>query len=504
MFQNLSYDHDSFRRYSRSGIEIAGPTEMRWAMKYTDLKPRPYYARGPDQAFPSRYIQQVFNCLVDIFPISHRKRRFLTDDIRAADNQAIFIYDYSSFTSTFHEVNNFLYALSRFFADTVIEVVDTFKGLTNINLGEYLHTYVRTCNIWPEFDVSRANPDAVYLPEALVYHNTGMLGIPGNIFSCTLAHSLHLSIIIKSLIFGRCVGDDAIGVSGLPFQTVVFPLLENIGDVSLPKAEVFTVEQDDVEGSAPGATWNYIKRPIRRLGGRVVQDRMLMFPPIALLLGFDSKYHTTLPLTWEERIKRASNALKSLWVSAEPYFFPLNDEEREFLNLTARTIVMSICKKVHDSRSPEAFPSLAASHLKANLNVMLDAPLGRDFFEHWWINQDRVMMELPVPFTHVSYPDDDRSRIVPGILYNVKNHPMWRLLRRMQWVTFTEKTENVLLCWENKARFEAFFFGETRPQYTVVVHSSCPDHMLDAIHTVFVCSDTVDDYESDSEPEYEV
>jgi hypothetical protein len=90
--------------YHRYGIELDSPTEVKTAFKFHDIRPRVYYSRGPAQYYSSRYIQQFFNTLVDSFPVTHRYQRFLVTSIRLSIEDMLFIYDYSSFTSTLHEM----------------------------------------------------------------------------------------------------------------------------------------------------------------------------------------------------------------------------------------------------------------------------------------------------------------------------------------------------------------------------------------------------------------
>jgi len=141
------------RLYHRTGIEICGSTELRWSWKYNDLKPRLYYARGPDVYYASRYIQAVFNEIVDSLPATHRYERHHHASLHLEASNDLFIYDYASFTSKLHEIRNFTHALSDFFRDTEVVIVDTLRGPMIANLGGIIAEFNDACNDFPLFDI---------------------------------------------------------------------------------------------------------------------------------------------------------------------------------------------------------------------------------------------------------------------------------------------------------------------------------------------------------------
>lgn len=133
---------------------MEGPTELRSSWKYNDLKPRVYYAQGPDAYFGSRFIQQLFNKMVDAFPTTNRYTRFSINSLESlTPNDIMFIYDYSSFTSSLSELKNFTQALANFFRGVDVTIVRSDVGPTLIDLGDLLDNYNATCNINPEYDV---------------------------------------------------------------------------------------------------------------------------------------------------------------------------------------------------------------------------------------------------------------------------------------------------------------------------------------------------------------
>jgi len=69
----------------RYNILAQGPTQVKSAWKLNELKPRVYYSKGPTAHNASRFIQQVFNTLIDLFPATNRYTRFSTAAIPDMD-----------------------------------------------------------------------------------------------------------------------------------------------------------------------------------------------------------------------------------------------------------------------------------------------------------------------------------------------------------------------------------------------------------------------------------
>jgi hypothetical protein len=489
--------------YSRTGIEISGPTEMRWAFKYTDLRPRCYYARGPSDYYASRYIQQVFNVLVDSLDSTHRHNRYFTENVRSTQDHTLFIYDYSSFTSTFHEVNNFLAALSRYFAGYQITVFDSFEGYKSIDLGEYLAAYLKQCNTFVEFDLGMANLEREYTGPHVVYHNTGMLGIPGNISSCTLAHGIHLSIILQSVFLSRCVGDDAIGATLENFLTYVFPKLQNIGVVSLPKCETWSIEDDDIDGESPEKVWNYIKRPLCRIGGRPVQSRHLSFPPLGLLLNLTDQYHTTSPIPIvtgsKEHYKKVSRMLTSLVIQYDPSFFLPNEEDENIMRCFIKTIAHTLSQLASKTRGR----TLQGRHTQIflrDMRVLSECRMGgKGWFEDYWYSIEDDFIELPVPFTYSSLEADDTLQV--GVEYTVRPSKLWETLRRLQYCSYHQRKEKYPVCEATKDLAERFFLSSYVSEYRLEIFSSLPDVLMQSIvaHTRTAGIDYDDETSSEDE-----
>lgn len=319
--------------YHEYGFRIQGETEMRWAWKYNDLKPRMYYARGPDQYYASRYIQQVFNILVDCLPVTHKFDRFNSHIVRMSPDDTAFIYDYSSFTSKLHEVMGFLRALGEFLSDVNIQVIDTYYGARLVNLKDMFEDFIRECHSVP-FDCSGLDKSP-NREEEILHHNCGMLGVPGNISSCTLLHGIHLIIILQHLLC-KVVGDDAFGFGVIESEGSLAGCLRNIGEISIPKMN-FWHPENTRDPNNIDSRWEYVKRPIDRIDQRIVVDTQIIWPPVALLLGWSDKFHTTVTADNDYRkFKKIAGMLLSF--SWQFQTLILEEEDLQFVNRFIRVV----------------------------------------------------------------------------------------------------------------------------------------------------------------------
>jgi hypothetical protein len=58
------------------GIRVEGPVEMRSSWKYSQIKPRVYFAQGGDTFHTSKYVQPIFNELLDSLEVVHTRNRY--------------------------------------------------------------------------------------------------------------------------------------------------------------------------------------------------------------------------------------------------------------------------------------------------------------------------------------------------------------------------------------------------------------------------------------------
>lgn len=322
--------------YHKYGLKVDAPTEVRTAFKFNDLRPRVYYARGPDVYYASRYIQSIFNDLVDSLQVTNRYTRYMANSLRIPQGHKLFIYDYSAFTSTLHELYNFTSNLADTLRPFSTTVIDTRVGPINMSLRELLIEYNETCNNHPSFDIGNVFQDGQW-HEQDVHHNTGMLGIPGNISSSTLLHGIHLMCLLMSMEC-KCVGDDAIGHTHPDSFQPVLDMLSNIGVISLPKVEHW--DEDSFE-QVHDQRWHYTKRPIDRVDNRVSMDpAMVIWPALGNIHEvFGDDLHTVIYGDTEyEKFKRVARALHSFVLQFKTSE-SIGEEEKEIANTFIEEVI---------------------------------------------------------------------------------------------------------------------------------------------------------------------
>jgi len=452
--------------YSRTGIMIEGETEMRTSFSLNDLRPRTYYARGPTVYYPSRFIQAIFNIICDEFPVTNRYGRFVLSQLRMTAASTLFIYDYESFTSKLHEILNFTAAIGRFYEEVKVTVVDSFYGLIEISLGELLADFNEACNNLPEFSVP--GEGSMYFDgKTTNFHNCGMLGVPGNITSCTLLHGIHLAVILCNILC-RCVGDDAIGVD---LRENVLDKMEkflgNIGTFSIPKTQRWDVEHEEEENSGFG--WNYTKRPLTRIAGRANLGWQMNFPPITFLVHWDDPCRTTFwPESELQYVRKHLQYGRSFALNTTRQ--PLSEEQLE----TCRTF-LRFCYESYQFHI-ERF--LSASEKNFVKNDHYPRMCGEsDFFWELEFDLRRIGVGY-VPEPAIPYNAEDgfvRERIYRGRMTKAISYAV-----TMKWAS-SEKVRVLASGEDFVTRRRDDILHLVDPAYDWSLSSSCPSWVVDLV-----------------------
>jgi len=289
---------DVERVFYKTGVELYGGTVMKTVWRGNDLKPRVYYSRGPSLHRASVYIQTIFNAFVDSLEDTHRHLRHNTSSLKPERDEILAIYDYSSFTSLLSEITRFTSILADEFMETFVTIIDPHHGPIEESLGYLLHEYNETCNRNPVFDAS----EVLQVEEAVFRHNCGMLGVPGNISSCTLLHGIHLSILVHSVMKNKVVGDDAIYHAPKDKDDLIRESIRDLGDVAIDKMESW--EHSDVDEERIDDRFDYKKRPINRVENTVLTGDLVDFPALTIL-GILNPMHRNFPDDNDTRERKA-------------------------------------------------------------------------------------------------------------------------------------------------------------------------------------------------------
>jgi hypothetical protein len=140
----------------------------------------------------------------------------------------------------------------------------------------------------PNGVVGRLNRELI----PLLYHSCGMLGVPGNIFLCTLWHGIHLRFA-AGLSRSRCVGDDARlkwtieqPVPSVLDKDYLLYLLSSLAPLSMDKTEIFDSDADPILQAS-----RYIKRPFRRDSGLMTTLPSLTIPSFVDVDDYCDDFH---------------------------------------------------------------------------------------------------------------------------------------------------------------------------------------------------------------------
>lgn len=393
-----------------------------------------------------------------------RKTRYLVDVIRCTSQEDLFIYDYSSFTSTLHEIRNFTAALARFFEDTFVTLVDTCHGPIQVSLGEMLNDFNDHCNLFPRFDTWKFEGDLDTGTPVYSRHNCGMLGVPGNISSCTLLHGLHLCVLVMYMEACRCVGDDALGVKLMTDLREFIGRLQNIGRVSFEKTIIWEARQGWEEDES---RWHYTKRPIGRAENRVYLGAQAIFPPLASMFCVTDGLHTT---TFPERIRPRGIRIANFLVSFAIQFSSLpaySEVDKEFADDFVRSCTLGLRRYLQNHRGNHS-----ASFIPSILS-RIPRGVGWDSFEEHVHSYIGTIIRVPVADCNLfNFSVSEFLPILhPIILHSTRS---WKLGVDMEWVESKEATVELLLTGENVDILFQLCLGQLKKTYSYTVLEICP------------------------------
>lgn len=328
---------DIIHHYIRTGDWIRGRTQMRQAWTPNILQPRTYFAWGGDAISSATYLRNLFNDIGDCFPPTHRKNRVRPDWLYDPNVPpgGFFFYDLTSFTSWFHEQVPFLQSLSRFFDNTHVYLVGENLSLSYHSVGSLIDGYIRHCNDFPPFILSKKlgtyGPDSEFL--SLYHLCAGFLGIPGNLIMCTLPHGLAMASRFDKPEQLQVPGDD-VGAS--------FCDEFDRYDKTRCATTLGVLQMDKVYRLPEVAI--YLKRMVVDHGSSISLADMLIYPLLPYLLPETSDRKSSSPyrLPPSDRIIRRAC---SVMVSFMRELWKLSKGD---LNTSEVELILSFLQGVHD------------------------------------------------------------------------------------------------------------------------------------------------------------
>lgn len=254
---------------ARTGIRLGGCVEMRQRWYRSQMKPRTYYAQGGIYGFTS-CLQDLFSNLVNCSPITHHVSRLRPSRLYAHPGQYFRIYDLTSFTSLMWSQRDFLYELAEFCRGFAITMMTAGEGLICRDLGVLLHEYNDLANNF--CPVTYARCPFLDVHSSSYQHVAGMLGVFGNLMTCTLPHGVIMSM--------HCVDENQINVAG---DDGILPEYEDV-EVAIREAiNLVGVHEPTKEFITRHAGCIHLKRPIYQFANRLFQRPMIIWPNVSLI-----------------------------------------------------------------------------------------------------------------------------------------------------------------------------------------------------------------------------
>jgi len=278
---------DLIRHYHNTGEQVQGPTEMRTAFRYNDLKPRTYYAQGGEAFFAALYMREIARQLAEILPCTSKHLRYAPERVTSTslDNEEILVtYDYSSFTTKLSELKYFLFYLGHELKGHSIFILDVRDGILEIDLGEYLLEYNSLVNEHASYDPSRVCLGEV----SCLYRQTcgGMLGVQGNIGFSLALHGIAASSFDDDPIRKCIVGDDALLRCHIDDYPSLIDHVNHLGTIASDKFTMWTTPTYEQSTGVQG--FAFLKRPLKLLWSGEIEFGILhTFPNIGALFNLD-------------------------------------------------------------------------------------------------------------------------------------------------------------------------------------------------------------------------
>lgn len=297
--------------YSDVGYQVTGPCEMRQRWYPTNTKPRTYFAMGGSAYHNSKFCGPIFEELTNSFPPTEKYRRVRPDLISVDEDEEVYIYDLTAFSSSMHEHKWFISALAQYVSGVEVRIFDSYHGLCNVNLSSLLFEYLDSC-CHPVYMTKLGYGMSTSIE--YVHNVAGFLGVYGNIMSCTFPHGVVNAQSGRREDSSITAGDDAMNAS-VHLERHVHDSSETIG--SLQREKVFLLSE---EGSVA------LKRPVQYFAGSILKRDNVLWPSFCYLqsdydwgLRFDSR------VTRSDRIRSFRTSLFSFMISLSRVELSLED-----------------------------------------------------------------------------------------------------------------------------------------------------------------------------------
>jgi hypothetical protein len=249
--------------YHEHGVQLGGDMELREAWRFNDLKPRGYYCLGGKTFWASCYVKDFTKRIQETMMSTHPFSRFDVHRIHTiSDEELVITYDYSAFTTSLAELKYFLWYLSNCFCGTMVNVLDVFSGVIDMDFGEYLREYNEVVNMNQVVSLIRLLKRGSKEPTDHFQGRSGSLGGGGNIGLSTACHGLSVASMTDTPDEDSVVGDDAMISMLADLITLYIVIINKLGIIHPEKVATLRKPPVDRPQMSAEQGFKYLKRPI--------------------------------------------------------------------------------------------------------------------------------------------------------------------------------------------------------------------------------------------------
>jgi hypothetical protein len=272
------FDQRWYQRMKRDGFLLGGEVELRQRWYQSNMKPRTYCAQGGLAYNASAPTQELFNELVNCFPVTNYRTRLRPSRLRLSLGKYLRIGDLEAFTSRMEEQRSLLNSLSVFCSGHPFTYLDSRDGLVTEDMGEIIWKYNVATTQFAPISFERWNEETSGIGSR--HHVAGFLGVYGNLPSCTFGHGALLSHTVDH--------EDKVNVAGDDLSVEEDDTTESLTD-----AVVNALGKDQKEkrfrSDEPGCIC--LKRPLFEEYGQLIQGLRIIPPGLYTVLhhGFGIK-----------------------------------------------------------------------------------------------------------------------------------------------------------------------------------------------------------------------
>jgi len=195
-----------------------------------------------------------------------------------------------------------MYQLSRYCIGTIVTILDSVNGFSEVDLGELMWQYTQINLDVPSYTIPG---DASRVGQRHYHNVAGFLGVYGNIATATYIHGIVMSMLHNGLDECNVAGDDGLNVTGSVEHTL--RVVSHLGIVADEKTF------RDSEGSCI-----HLKRPILRVGGQLRLGSLVPWPSLEIVQNpTDFRYPHLSTYSTFERLDMLSSSITAFLRSLE-------------------------------------------------------------------------------------------------------------------------------------------------------------------------------------------